>query len=104
MSPTSLMTTAGPSNLPQRKSSVILKEVPEGAILFSTETEVYFSLNAIGVQVWRLLPPECRHVDEVVARIHDDYPEVSRETISSDVRLLLEDLDGQGLVEAQGTP
>ena len=98
-----LMTSIRPLSLPRPKSSVVLKEVPEGAILFSTETEVYFSLNTIGVRVWRLLPPECTHMDEVVARIHSDFPDVNRETIASDVRSLLNDLDGQGLVEVQGS-
>lgn len=88
--------------LPHRRSSVILREVQEGAILFSTETETYFSLNLIGLRVWRLLPPECTKVDEVVARIHGDFPDVSPETIASDVQRLLSDLSGQGLVEIQG--
>jgi hypothetical protein len=90
--------------LPHRRSSVILREVQEGAILFSTETETYFSLNPIGLRVWRLLPPECAEVDEVVARIHGDFPDVSPETIASDVRRLLSELNGQGLVEIQGAP
>jgi hypothetical protein len=79
---------------------VIFREVPEGAILFSIETESYFSLNAIGVAVWRLLPPECVHEDEVVARLSTDYPEVRAETIAADVRSLVEDLVDHGLVEA----
>lgn len=88
-------------NLPGRSSSVVLREVPEGAILFSTETEVYFSLNPIGVRVWRLLAPECATVDELVARIHEEYPDVSPETIASDVRALLADLGSNGLIDAR---
>ena len=88
-------------NLPSRRSSVVFREVPEGAILFCMETEVYFSLNLIGVQVWRLLAPESGSVDEVVSSIHADYPDVSREQIASDVRGLIADLVGQSLAEAQ---
>lgn len=88
-------------NLPGRNSAVIVKEVPEGAILFSTETEVYFSLNPIGIRVWRLLSPECKSLDEVVGRIHDEYPDVSPETIASDVRALLADLGSHGLIDTR---
>ena len=89
-------------SLPRPESSVVLKEVPEGAILFSTKTEVYFSLNQIGVRVWCLLPPECTDMDEIVARLHVEHPEVSRETITSDVRTLLADLVRHGLVDVHG--
>jgi coenzyme PQQ synthesis protein D (PqqD) len=90
-----------PLSLPSRRSSVVLREVPEGAILFCTETEVYFSLNLIGVRVWRLLAPESGSVDEVVSRIHEDYPDVSREQIATDVRGLIADLVDQSLAEGQ---
>jgi hypothetical protein len=90
-------------NLPGRSSTVILREVPEGAILFSTETEVYFSLNPIGVRVWRLLSPDCTSMDEVVARLHDEYPDVPPETIASDVRALLADLGSHGLIDPRGS-
>ena len=86
-------------NLPRRTSSVVLKELPEGAILFSTEREEYFSLNSVGLQVWRLLASDCSTIDEVVATIQRDYPDVSRETIAADVHELLADFGGNGLVE-----
>jgi coenzyme PQQ synthesis protein D (PqqD) len=85
--------------LPLRRSSVILKELGEGAVLFSTETEVYFSLNQIGLRVWRSLPPACSQMDQVVATIHAQFPEVSRETIASDIRSLIDELRDHGLVE-----
>ena len=89
--------------LPRPRSSVILRELQEGAILFSTESEIYFSLNPVGLKVWRLLPPACSQVDEVVAKIHSDFPDVSVETIASDVQSLLSELRSQGLVEVQET-
>ena len=92
-----------PLRLPHPASSIVLKEVQEGAILFSTETEVYYSLNQIGLRVWRLLPPECHQMDEVVERIHVHFPEVSPETIAADVRSLVDDLRANGLVETGPT-
>lgn len=92
-----------PLRLPHRASSIVLKEVHEGAILFSTETEVYYSLNQIGLRVWRLLPPECSQVDEVVEKIHVHFPDVSAETIAADVRSLVDELRANGLVESEPT-
>lgn len=88
-------------SLPRRNSSVVLREVPEGAILFSTESETYYSLNVVGLKVWSLLSSDCNSLDEVVATIHRDYPDVSRELIASDVSGLLVELVGNGLVDSQ---
>jgi hypothetical protein len=87
-------------NLPGPRSTVVLKDVSEGAILFCTETETYFSLNHVGVRVWRLLPPSCRTRAELVARLQAEHPEVSSETIAADLDQLLNDLVKNGLVEA----
>ena len=86
-------------NLPSPRSSVVVKGVSEGAILFCTETETYFSLNPVGVQVWRLLPPECSTEAEIVSRLRRDHPEIPAETIESDVRELLAELVKHRLVE-----
>ena len=80
---------------------MVFREVPEGAILFCTRKEVYYSLNQLGVMIWRLLPPECTTEDEVVARVSQEYPDVTLGTISADVRRLIEDLVRNDLVEAQ---
>ena len=87
--------------LPSPRQTVVFKEVPGGAILFCRETEVYYSLNAIGARVWRLLPPACAREDEVVTRLSAEFPEVNLGTIASDVRRLLAELLGSGLVEVQ---
>ena len=88
-------------NLPRPRKSVVFREVPEGAILFCKETEVYFSLNTIGVRVWRLLPPTCSSDEEIVTILSADYPDINLGTISGDVRRLLSDLLGNGLVEIE---
>ena len=73
--------------------------MPEGAILFCTATEVYFSLNQVGVSVWRLLPPVCSTEAEVVSSLAAKHPGVNAETIAADVRNLIGDLIANGLVE-----
>jgi hypothetical protein len=78
---------------------VVLKDVPEGAILFCTETETYFSLNPVGVRIWRLLPPACSTEAEVVNQLKTEHPEVDSATISADLRRLLEELHKNKLIE-----
>ena len=85
--------------LPRPRPSVILKDVSEGAILFCTETETYFSLNQVGVEIWHLLPPACRSEADLVSALARKHPEVSQETISADVRSLLQELLQHRLVE-----
>lgn len=86
--------------LPRPRPTVVIKDVSEGAILFCTETETYFSLNLIGVRIWRLLPPVCTTEGELLARLGGEYPDIAAQTIRSDVRLLLTDLLQNKLVEA----
>ena len=85
--------------LPSPRSSVVFREVHEGAILFCTQTEVYYALNSIGVRIWRLLPPSCVREEEIVAKLSEAFPEVNLGTISADVRRLLDELLENGLVE-----
>jgi hypothetical protein len=86
-------------SLPRPRSTVVLKEVSEGAILFCTETETYFSLNPAGVRIWRLLPPICETEDEVVARMQSAHPEIAANTLAADLRVLLDDLREHRLVD-----
>lgn len=86
-------------NLPQPRPTVIYRDLPEGAILFCTRTEVYYSLNPIGARIWQLLPPVCASEDEIVARLSEEYPDINLGKIASDVRRLLDELVGNGLVD-----
>ena len=85
--------------LPTPLTTVVFKEVPEGAILFCTATEVYYSLNHTGVRIWQMLPPVCTREEEIVTRLSLENPEVNLGTISADVRRLLDDLVRNGLAE-----
>ena len=87
-------------SLPHPLSTVVFREVHEGAILFCTATEIYFALNPMGARIWRLLPPECTSEEEVVARLSELHPEVNLGTIAADLRRLLEELASNGLVES----
>jgi hypothetical protein len=88
-------------NLPFPRPTVVFRDLPEGAILFCSATEVYYSLNPIGARIWRLLPPTCASEEEIVAALSAEYPEIDSGKIAADVRRLIDDLLGNGLVDAQ---
>ena len=86
-------------SLPLPRPTVVYRDLPEGAILFCTRTEVYYSLNPIGARIWLLLPPVCTSEDEIVAALSADYPDVNVGKIAADVRRLIGEFLGNDLVE-----
>lgn len=79
-------------------STVILKEMADGAVLYCTQTEVYFGLNEVGLAIWQALPPVSATLDELVATLSARFPEVSETTIREDVLDFLQALSENGLV------
>ncbi len=90
--------------LPVAAPDVVYKSLPDGAVLFSSDSEVYFGLNAVGARVWELLPPASDTVAQLVEALGVHYPDVDPATIQADVSELLENLERQGLVRARGEP
>ena len=89
--------------LPVPAPDVVYKALPDGAVLFSSESEVYYGLNAVGARVWELLPPAAETFAQVVAQIAAHYPEVEPDVIAADIGELLADLQRQGLVVPRPT-
>ena len=85
--------------LPQPNPTVVYRDLPEGAVLFCTRTEVYFSLNPVGARIWRLLPPVCATEEEIVSALSQDYPDINVGKIAADVRRLLDEFVGNGLAD-----
>lgn len=90
--------------LPTRNPKVIFKALATGAVLYSTEDEVYFGLNPVGVRVWELLPPAHQTLDEVCRVLAAEYPEVGEDVIRTDVKELIDELLKLGLVHATPAP
>lgn len=84
--------------LPERNKDVMFKSLSDGAVIFSPTDEVYFGLNAVGVDVWELLPPVMRTLDDLCAEIARRYPDADLPTIRTDVVELLDKLEEYGLV------
>src|SRR5437867_12367996 len=84
--------------LPTADPQVICCGVAGGAVLLSTEQEVYYGLNTVGAYIWEHLPPVFGTLEEMSASLSALHPEVTAETIRADARELLDDLLANGLV------
>jgi len=92
------MAPQGETTLPAPSPGAVFKRLPEGGVLFSTETEVYFGVGAVGARIWELLPPATQTVEELVAILAAKYNDVSADQIRSDVEQFLSELLANGLV------
>lgn len=84
--------------LPRPTPGAVFKRLPEGGVLFSTETEVYFGVGVVGARIWELLPPVTSTVDEMVAVLSAQYSDVNADQIRQDVDRFLGELLDNGLV------
>jgi len=90
-----------PASGPSVADGVIFQRVSDGAILLSTEDEIYFGLNEVGAEIWQRLE-EDRSLEAICAELRDRYPEVDEARIRSDVEDLLRELSREGLVSWSG--
>ena len=84
------------TNTPTPHPSVVWTKMPDGAVLFSTETEVYYSVNVLGAFIWTLLP---RSIDDLCAAVGEQYPDVANERIHADIVDLLKELEAAALIQ-----
>jgi hypothetical protein len=84
--------------LPTPVPVAVFKRLPEGGVLFSTETEVYFGVGDVGAMIWELLPPTTLTLEEMVARLSAKYHDVSASQIRADVERFVAELLANGLV------
>jgi hypothetical protein len=83
--------------LPRPSGGVIFKEMPEGGVLLHTEQEVYFGLNEVGAKVWSRLG-SYESFEALCDSVHAEYQDVARDVLDVDVRELLDQLAGFGLL------
>lgn len=88
--------------LPRPDPAVVCCEVEDGAVLLSTADEVYYGLNAVGLRIWRLLPPVHSDLDALCAALGPEYPEVDPHTLCDDAEALILDLLASRLVIGPG--
>lgn len=79
--------------------SVLTQEVGDEAVLLELEQGTYFSLNAVGAQIWSSLQQGLSR-SQLVDALLEEY-DVSREQAAEDVQRLLEEAERHGLLVAQ---
>jgi len=87
--------------LPSPSSTVIVKELNDGAVLYCSRTEVYFGVNEVGLAIWHALPSDSEStstLDSLITTLGERFPEASSETILGDAREFLDALVRNGLV------
>jgi hypothetical protein len=98
------MTTISVS--PDRRVTVaddLLVRVLKGeAVLLSLSAETYFGLDAVGTHMWQTMTTTAT-LDEALAQLHRDYPDVDPARLRTDFYTLLQELVEQGLVAVQAT-
>ncbi len=86
------------AQLPRKRNGVQFRAVPDGAVLYSKEHEVYYGLNQVGTEVWKLLPPVTATMDELCEKLAAIYTDVGVDVIRSDVEAMLQELVSHGLL------
>jgi hypothetical protein len=82
------------------EQNVLSSTIENEVILLDLKQGQYYSLDAVGADVWHMLD-QPTVVFDIIARIRDDY-DAPAEQVEADVLLLLQDLEHEGLIEAQG--
>jgi len=75
-------------------------ELGEEAAILNMKNSVYYGLDPVGARIWRLLqqPTSMSAIRDVIVQEYDVTPQQAE----SDLRVLLEKLLGEGLVEFSG--
>ena len=75
-------------------------ELGEEAAILNMKNSVYYGLDPVGARIWRLLqqPTTMSAIRDVIVQEYDVTPQQAE----NDLRVLLEKLLGEGLVEFSG--
>lgn len=84
--------------LPIPAPNVIFRRLPDGAVIYSSESEIYFGLNEVGACIWELLPPACHTLGDMCAELSRAHPDATSGLIRRDVMRHLDELLTNALV------
>jgi hypothetical protein len=84
--------------LPKPAAHVIFRRLPEGGVIYSTASEIYFGLNDVGARIWELLPPAASTFAEMCGALERAFPDATTALIRRDVTRYLDELLANALV------
>jgi hypothetical protein len=78
-------------DIPRARSSVAWTRLPDGAVLFSPDSEVYFAVNQTGALIWELLVGEGFGGDicAICSVVEMRFPDIPAQQIRDDVAEIL---------------
>lgn len=85
--------------LPVQNPDVVFRRVSEGAVLLSTDDEVYFGLNEVGAQIWELMSEGADTYGAVRDALKERYPDVEAAQIETDLNELVNELSNAGMLK-----
>lgn len=88
--------------LPTPAPHVVFRHLPEGGVIYSTSSEIYFGLNDVGARIWELLPPACDTFSAICSTLERAYPDATAALIRRDVTRYLDELIANGLAIPAG--
>jgi hypothetical protein len=77
-------------------SQVLARRIGEETVILNLESGVYFGLDPVGARIWELLT-DGNELAGICETMQLEF-EVDRETLGTDVRRLVQDLEKQGLI------
>lgn len=80
------------------RPTVAWTELPDGAVLFAPESEVYYSMNQVAAAIWELIAKADLTLDALCEQIQLRFPDENAVEIRNDVKELLQDLAANGLL------
>jgi hypothetical protein len=85
-----------------RGKDIKSRELDSQCVLLNLETGSYYTLNRVGAFIWDLLDGKTM-AHEIIGRVVDRF-RVKEETAADDVKALLRELEGEGLIEMTEIP
>jgi hypothetical protein len=87
----------------ERSQDAVLTELQDGnGVLLHLQSRFYFTLNATGVQVWKLLGDGAQDAAELAQKLAAGFPGIDPGRVRADVDALLADLARESLVTIRG--
>ena len=59
------------------RTTVAWIKLPDGAVLFSPETEIYYGMNSVAAAIWELLPQAGGPIDMLCSAIGERFPDAA---------------------------
>ena len=76
---------------------IVFREEDDGAFLFDPDTGRLCYLNELGVSLWKYVDRQLP-IDEIIAKVAAEYPEVPDKQISGDCLQFIDDLRTFGFI------